>query len=73
LIEICRDDYIAGFRARISSDSVRAPSRALGFAHQTNEEVSVDALIKATTFYAAILQTILETTRKHCVGKHELT
>ena len=30
------------------------------FAHQTNEEVSVDALLKATTFYAAIPQAILD-------------
>jgi putative selenium metabolism hydrolase len=30
------------------------------FAHQTNEEVSVDALVRATTFYAAIPQAIVE-------------
>jgi putative selenium metabolism hydrolase len=34
------------------------------FAHQTNEEVSVDALVKATIFYAAIPGAILEATRK---------
>jgi putative selenium metabolism hydrolase len=35
------------------------------YAHQTNEVVPVDALIKATTFYAAIPQAILDaTTRK---------
>jgi len=55
LIEICRDDDIA---------ASRAPSGALGFAHQTNEEVSVDALLKAATFYAAIPQIILDETRK---------
>ena len=37
---------------------------ALGFAHQTNEEVAVDTLIKATTFYAAIPQAILDATGK---------
>ena len=36
---------------------------ALGYAHQTNEVVPVDALIKATTFYAAIPQAILVETR----------
>ena len=34
------------------------------YAHQTNEEVSVDALIKATTFYAAIPQAILDATSR---------
>ena len=34
------------------------------YAHQTNEVVPVDALIKAATFYAAIPQAILETVRK---------
>ena len=40
------------------------PSGALGFAHQTNEEVSVDAMVKTTTFYAAIPQIILDEARK---------
>ena len=34
------------------------------FAHQTNEEVSVDALIKATIFYAAIPQIIVAETKR---------
>jgi acetylornithine deacetylase/succinyl-diaminopimelate desuccinylase-like protein len=33
------------------------------YAHTVDEFVPVDALIKATTFYAAIPQMILETTR----------
>jgi acetylornithine deacetylase/succinyl-diaminopimelate desuccinylase-like protein len=34
------------------------------FAHQTNEEVSLDALVKAAVFYAAIPQIILDEVRK---------
>jgi len=34
------------------------------FAHQTNEEVSVDALVKATIFYAAVSQAILDETKR---------
>jgi putative selenium metabolism hydrolase len=34
------------------------------YAHQTNEVVAVDALLKATAFYAAIPQIIVETVRK---------
>jgi acetylornithine deacetylase/succinyl-diaminopimelate desuccinylase-like protein len=34
------------------------------YAHQTNEVVPVDALIKATTFYAAIPQMILAETKR---------
>jgi acetylornithine deacetylase/succinyl-diaminopimelate desuccinylase-like protein len=34
------------------------------YAYQTNEVVPVDALIKATTFYATIPQIIVEGTKK---------